>query len=304
MTLSEGQNREALIFDVQRFSIHDGPGIRTTVFFKGCPLHCWWCHNPESWLGRPELFFSKSGCINCGRCTKICKYNAATKKGLDRNKCVICGECVKLCPTLARRIAGYKIKLNDLMNEIIKDKDFYELSGGGVTVSGGEPLLQAGFVLELFKHCKMNKISTALQTCGYSRNFELLSLLKYTDMVLLDIKHMDDGIHKKATGISNKLILENANLISNKGIPIFIRVPVMPGFNDNREDIAKIVKFASGLKSLQKINLFKFHDLGMCKWKLLGKKPPEYPAGVSDKNFKKLCSVSNLIAADDNIGLV
>ncbi|MFA5858887.1 MAG: glycyl-radical enzyme activating protein [Elusimicrobiota bacterium] len=304
MISSAGQNREAVVFDIQRFSIHDGPGIRTTVFFKGCPLHCWWCHNPESWSSQPDLFFNKAECISCHHCIKSCKTGAVTQKGFDRAKCLTCGDCTAGCPVSAREIVGTKVSLPRLMKEVLKDKVFYDYSSGGVTVSGGEPLNQSGFVTNFFMECKKNRISTALQTCGYGSKNGLLSVLKYTDIVMLDIKHIDDKKHREATGVSNRLILENAELISKTGIPMVIRIPVIPGFNSTRNEIVGITKFVTRLKMVNKILLLKYHNLGMYKWNFLGKKPPVFPAGISNTEFKRLCSVSKAISFDDNISLI
>ena len=273
MTLSAGQNKAA-VFDIQRFSVHDGPGIRSTVFFKGCPLKCRWCHNPESWNINTELIYAKDKCISCGRCLKVCK-NRATG---DRLKCAVCGACAAVCPPKARRMTGAKIEMKALMQEILKDRDFYKFSGGGVTASGGEPLLQAKFVAAFFKLCKKAKLKTVLQTCGYGKKQDLEGILRYTDLVLLDIKHMNSKEHKKATGVGNEQILENAKLIAKKKLPLLVRVPLVPGFNDSKEQIKAIVKFASSLKTLEKIHLLQFHTLGMHKWELLGKVAPEYPA--------------------------
>jgi pyruvate formate lyase activating enzyme len=256
---------DGAVFDIQRFSVHDGPGVRTTVFFKGCPLRCYWCHNPESWSPKPELMFDSAKCVSCGRCIKACKHGATTAKGFDRKKCVSCGTCAEVCPSEARRLAGKKISLSALMKEIKKDLDFFKNSGGGVTASGGEPLSQAKFVEAFFKACRKAGIHTTLQTSGFGKKEDLKKILKNTDLVMLDIKHPDPKKHKEGTGADNTLILENAQIISNSKVPLIIRTPVIPGFNSSPATLKKISAIARVLKATGKVEHLKFHNLGVRK---------------------------------------
>lgn len=255
---------KALIFNIQRFSIHDGPGIRTVVFFKGCPLRCLWCHNPEGQFLKKEMVIWDDRCIGCKTCVKICRNSAID----NPENCILCGECVEECPAEAREIAGKEMTVEEVMMEIEKDRVFYEQSGGGVTFSGGEPLLQHDFLLTLLKKCKENNIHTVIETCGYSNWEILLSVSKYTDLFLFDLKVMDEDSHKKFTGVSNKVILENLKRLSSSNTNIIVRIPVVPGVNDNIENINKTAEFVSSL-DLKEVHLLPFHKGGVEKYRRL-----------------------------------
>ena len=242
---------EALIFQIQKFSTEDGPGIRTTVFFKQCPLDCIWCHNPESILKIPQLEWFKHKCIGCRTCIDICQQKALSfeENGLiiDREKCSGCGECADECPSTALNLLGTWWNLEDLLYEIEKDKVYYIKSNGGITVSGGEPTQQPVFVANLLNRCKENGISTALDTCGYASKKVYEQILPHVDLLLLDLKLIDSDKHKEFTGVPNDIILENAIWISNKlekaGKKMWIRTPIIPHYTAIDENIKGIGVF-------------------------------------------------------------
>jgi len=270
---------EGLIVKIQRYSIHDGPGIRTTVFFKGCPLRCQWCSSPETHNNYPEIGFYEDKCIKeceCKECINICPEDAISireaKIKIDRQKCINCGECENACPSGALILIGYYISLDKLMEEIKRDRQFYETSGGGVTLSGGEPLYQHVLAKEIAKRCRKESIHVALDTCGYAKEEHLKEVLKYVDLVLFDIKHMDPIKHKKYTGVSNKLILENALITSREGLPMAIRFPLVPGINDSRNNLERLAKFVKKLDSAKIVDILPYHRLGVFKYKVLDEK--------------------------------
>ena len=242
---------EALIFQIQKFSTEDGPGIRTTVFFKNCPLKCIWCHNPESILKIPQIEWFKHKCIGCKTCIETCQQNALSfnKIGLivDREICNGCGECVEECPSTALNILGKWWNLEDLFYEIEKDKVYYTKSNGGITVSGGEPTQQPEFVINFLKKCKENGISTAIDTCGYASKMVYERILPHVDIVLLDIKQINSDKHKEFTGVPNEVILENAIWISNNlkrnGKKMWIRTPIIPHYTATDENLKGIGEF-------------------------------------------------------------
>jgi pyruvate formate lyase activating enzyme len=262
-----------IIFNIQRYSIHDGPGIRTTVFLKGCPLNCWWCQNPESQLSGQEMIFWGDRCIGCGACSTICPSGAIQiKNGIPitkKGKCILCGKCIEKCPTLAREIIGEKLTAEEVIKEIEKDLVFYEESGGGVTFSGGEPLGQSEFLEGLLNGCREKKIHTAVDTSGYI-SWEILNKISLkVDLFLYDLKLMDNERHKKYTGVSNEIILENLKKLSTVHNNIFVRFPVIPGINDDYQNIRKLGEFLSSLEITQ-VNLLSYHYMGMDKYRRLG----------------------------------
>jgi pyruvate formate lyase activating enzyme len=245
------------IFNIQKFSVHDGPGIRTTVFFKGCPLNCTWCHNPESKKVKKELIYWKNKCIECGDCLKYCPSSSiiefSGKVLFDFEKCEKCGICVELCPGNAIEIVGQVQSAEDVMAEIEKDSIFYSESGGGVTFSGGEPLLQIDFLEKLLFLSKKRGIHTAVDTSGCAETNDITRIINNVDLFLYDLKHMDDKMHKKLTGVSNKLILKNLEIIKSFHKETWIRIPVLPGFNDNYSNIEATCLY---LKELNFVDVF------------------------------------------------
>ncbi|TFG13645.1 MAG: glycyl-radical enzyme activating protein [Promethearchaeota archaeon] len=272
-------NPKALLFEIQKMSTEDGPGIRTTVFFKQCPLRCIWCHNPESILKKPQLEWFEHKCIGCNSCIEICKLDALHFESdglhIDREKCTGCGECSDECPSTALHMFGEWWELEDLYHEIQKDKVYYTQSKGGITVSGGEPTVQAEFILEFLKKCKQNDISTALDTCGYASQKIYETLMPFVDLILLDIKEIDPDKHKKFTGVSNDLILKNAIFLSeyvkeaNK--ILWIRTPIIPNYTATEENIRGIGNFiVNSLKNVpERWDLLSFNNLCASKYQRL-----------------------------------
>jgi len=261
------------VFNIQRYSIHDGPGIRTTVFLKGCPLNCWWCQNPESRLSGQEMVFWGDRCIGCGACSTICPSGAIQiKNGIpvtEKEKCILCGKCIEKCPALAREMIGEKLTTEEVIKEIEKDLIFYEESGGGVTFSGGEPLEQSEFLEGLLNGCREKKIHTAVDTSGYISWGILNKIHSKVDLFLYDLKIMDKKRHKKYTGVSNEIILENLEKLSSVHNNIFVRFPVIPDINDDYQNIRKIGEFLSSLEIIQ-VNLLPYHYIGIDKYRRLG----------------------------------
>lgn len=255
-----------VIFDIKRYAIHDGPGIRTTVFFKGCPLVCKWCHNPESWSARPEPGLRITRCIKCGRCTEVCPNHAVTladdRPVIDTAKCTVCGVCVKSCPSGAREIIGKEVTVVQVLEEVKKDIVFYDQSGGGVTFSGGEPLMQSDFLYELGRLCKENNIHTAVDTTCHADLEVIKRVSENTDLFLCDIKHMDSTAHERFTGVPNGLILSNLKWLASAGKKIIIRLAVIAGFNDEPSNIEKTSRFAASLKDIERIDLLPYNSGG------------------------------------------
>jgi pyruvate formate lyase activating enzyme len=264
-----------IVFDIKKFSIHDGPGIRTTVFFKGCPLSCWWCHNPEGQSPQPELMLWTSRCIRCGACLEVCDQGAISWDGdvvsTDREKCVLSGACVQVCYAEAREIVGREMTVAEVLAEIERDIPFYDQSGGGVTFSGGEPLSQPDFLLALLRASKEKEIHTAVDTCGFATWETLDRVREHVDLFLYDLKLMDEAKHRKFTGVSNELILKNLQRLSAQGHDIFLRVPIIPGINDDAENIRQIGTFAAALPHLKRVDILPYHRAAVEKYHRLNK---------------------------------
>jgi len=262
------------VFDIKRFSIHDGPGIRTTVFLKGCPLSCWWCHNPEGQSPGPELVLRANRCIGCGACVEACPNGAIfSQNGLlrtDRGKCTLCGSCVEVCYTGAREIAGQVMTVEEVMAEIERDVPFYDGSGGGVTFSGGEPLLQRDFLLDLLRACRQRNVHTAVDTSGLAPPETVERVGELADLFLYDLKLMDEERHRRYTGVSNRLILENLRALAGQGRRVILRVPVVPGINDDDGNVRRIGELAAEL-GLDQVCLLPYHHTGADKYRRLGK---------------------------------
>ncbi len=267
--------QEGLVFDIQRFSVNDGPGIRTIVFLNGCPLRCQWCANPESQLLRPVVMYNDLECIHCGICKNVCKQGAisSSNKGLiDRTKCIGCGECSIACPAGALVMKGKKMTVEEVIRELKKDGSQYRRSGGGLTISGGEPLVQHEFTLELLKAAHAQGWNTAIETTGFADEEIIRKVLPHVDLSLTDVKSMDSKIHEEYTGVPNEKILRNVKLISEI-TNIMVRVPVIPGVNEKKEEILKIAEFAKTLNQqhLMGVNLLPYHSMGENKYKMLGR---------------------------------
>ena len=270
---------DGIITEVMRFSLKDGPGIRTTVFFKGCNMACRWCHNPETLSARQQLMHYPARCIGCGACMAACpsgaleihdnlSADATIAVALDRRKCVACGTCADQCFSGALVISGAKKNVAEIMSEVMQDIDYYRNSGGGLTVGGGEPACQPAFLRELLKEAKAAGIHTAIETNMHADWEVYESILPYLDLVMLDIKHSDDAEHTRWTGVGNAKLLENIRRITNLK-PTIVRVPIIPGVNDNPEEIANIATIIKQLSNIERIELLLYNPLGESKYEAL-----------------------------------
>ncbi len=282
---------KATIVDIKKFAIHDGDGIRTTLFLKGCPLKCVWCHNPESISFSPQLSYIEKKCMSCGECVTVCQ-NGAHEIGesghiFARDKCVGCGKCEEICLGEALRFYGKKMSVDELIPVLLEDKSFYESSGGGVTLSGGEALMQYEFCAELLKKLKQNGISTAVDTCGFVNKNALDAVLPYTDIFLYDIKAIDEDVHIRCTGQKNGIILENLRYLDEKGAKIEVRYPYVPGMNDDQCE--KIADLLCTIKNLTKLRILPYHSFAGSKYDSVGMENTlpqcEMP---TDENMKKV----------------
>lgn len=268
-----------LIFDIERFSTADGPGIRTVVFFKGCNLHCYWCHNPESLKCVPEVEYLPEECICCGACAAACPRgcHTVTREGhiFRQDRCIHCEACAGVCPVSALKGIGKRFSVEDCMAEIRADIPFYARSGGGVTLSGGEVLLQSGFAQALLKQCQYEGIHTAIETNLSLKRSALAQLTPWLNLVMADIKHIDPAAHRAATGAGNGQVLENLRWLDDQGMPLIVRTPVIPGFNDTEETIGNTAKFLGELKNLCYYELLSYNPMGNDKRRHLGYAVPE-----------------------------
>ena len=267
---------EGYVTEIQRFSVHDGPGIRTTVFLKGCNMHCIWCHNPETLNPGPELQLFPEKCIGCGECFKCCPRQAhlviAGERKLRRELCESCGKCAGGCYADALVMVGRKMSPAQVLDEAMEDKEFYASSGGGVTVSGGEPVYQADFSHEILRLCKEKGIHTAIESNMAWPWEKVAPLLQVTDLVMMDMKVLDDQMNKRVTGISNRAVLDNAKKLSRQSLPMIIRTPIIPGVNDTVQAIAAIAEFIAGFTHLLYYELLPYHPLATGKYHSLGMK--------------------------------
>ncbi len=288
---------KTLICDIKRFAVHDGDGIRTTLFLKGCPLKCVWCHNPESISVRPQLAYYGSKCIGCGECTEVCKSGAhkMTESGhiFDPSFCIACGKCEEVCLGSALTLYGKEVTVDEILPRLLEDKEFFETSGGGVTLSGGECLIHPDFCAELLKKLKENGVNTAVDTCGNATKEAIDKVLPYTDIFLYDIKAADEAVHIKCTGQSNKKILENLFYIDSQYKPTEVRIPFVPGFNDG--EIEKIGEILKNLRNLKNVRVLPYHNFAGSKYAALGMENtlpetlPETEAVAAAEEYLKNC---------------
>jgi len=285
-------DKSGVIFDIQRFSVHNGPGIRTTVFLKGCSNACLWCHNPESILFQPDLQFYEQRCNLCGKCKEVCLQSChildSDKHNILRDRCIGCGLCAKNCTTQALVLSGKNINVKAIMKEIIEDKEYYRQSRGGVTLSGGEPVLQNEFCLEILKECKKENLHTIIQTAGNYEYSMLKNLLSFVDMVMYDIKAFSQRIYDEHIFGDRDTILKNLEKLSSENIPIIVRTPVVGSVNDSAEEISAICDFISDLKNIKSYELIPYHNLGNMKREALGKNNPFEYYSPSEKHMNIL----------------
>ena len=278
--------QRGFVLNIQRYCVHDGPGIRTTVFLKGCPLRCWWCHNPESQSVGAEIGFIGARCVRCGQCGEACPQRPSDVapgplpgNGSTEDRCTRCGACVDACPTGAREFLGREMTSGEVLEEVLHDRIFFEDSGGGVTFSGGEPLLQADFLSELLQRARGASIHTTVDTCGYAQRETLLALAPLVDLFLYDIKAIDDDLHLRLTGVPNAVILENLTVLAACHGNIWIRIPLIPGVNDAPEQLRVAARFIRALPGVRLVNLLPYHQFGVHKARQAaadraGAKPP------------------------------
>lgn len=272
---------KAVISDIKHFAVHDGDGIRTTVFFKGCPLKCVWCHNPEGIGFKPQLAYYENKCVGCMECSSVCRRGAHSSDGFhtfDRARCTGCGRCETVCLGDALKLYGTEVTVESLLPQLLEDKAFYENSGGGVTLSGGECLMQADFCAALLKALKENGIHTAVDTCGFVSRETLEKVIPYTDIFLYDLKSFDEDVHIRCTGQSNDRILENLRYLDSLGKKCEIRIPFVPGFNDDQME--KLAAFLKPLQNITKVKVLAYHNYAGSKYKALGMEntlPTELP---------------------------
>lgn len=301
--------KHGIIFDIQHYALYDGPGIRTTVFLKGCPLTCQWCHNPESQKLKPTIAYLKDKCTACGKCVEVCPEKALQmnkdKVKKDFQQCTACGKCLEVCVNDAIEQIGKEMSVEEVVYAVEQDRPFYENSGGGVTLTGGEPTLQFDFLIDLLKALKKQNIHRALETCGYFKEDKIPSLIELVDLFLYDIKHVDDTIHKEFTGVSNTSILKNFELIykqkGNHGI--LARIPLIPNFNSDRESISKIVDFLQSIGYNGEVHIMPYNTMYKTKYEKIGKAEDYHYMGnqseedlqtiiqlVEEKHFQVVCN--------------
>ncbi len=280
---------EVNIFDIQRFSVHDGPGIRTTVFFKGCPLRCLWCHNPESLSSFCQMGFYQEKCTLCGCCEAVCA-NHSIKDGkhiFNREKCVVCGNCAESCPNKALEKLGYKTTPEEILLEVKKDESFYKNSGGGMTVSGGEPFYQAEALYSLVRSAKEAGLHICIETSGFAKREAVEKIAPFVDIFLFDFKESNDIKHREFTGQSNELILSNLALLDSLDKEIILRCPIIPSLNDREDHLDSIAKLVATTKNIRQVQIMAYHRLGLSKYASLGEKNSLDSLESMDKSYKK-----------------
>lgn len=299
--------QQPLIFDIKRYAINDGPGIRVCIFLKGCPLNCRWCHNPESISPQMQKLFTASKCISCGECVKICPLQACklTDEGVitDQKLCNFCGKCAEICPSLATEMSGQKYSTAELLQIIEKERPFFDQSGGGVTFSGGEPLLYPEFLCKILDACGERGIHRCIDTAGLAKTATLLKIAKRTDLFLFDLKHMDNQKHKEWTGVGNRLILQNLSALAETGVAIQIRLPLIKGVNADPENISITADFIANLPGVKRlISLLPYHNIASAKDQKLGQQRNQQ--GLLEPNEEEIASVVAQFAEFDLLATV
>ncbi len=277
---------KGIIFNIEEFAVHDGPGIRKLVFFKGCPLQCKWCHNPEGISFEKELMVRFDACIHCGKCTEVCV----------NDECIACGNCVDVCPLRLREICGQEIEVKTLAKKLLKGKDVLINSGGGITISGGEPLAQPAFLFDLIQQLK--PVHIAIETSGYAKNEVFQAMVSETDLVLMDIKHIDTQIHKEYTGVNNRLIIENLKFLCKSDTDFHVRIPLIPGVNDTCDNMVKTALLIRDAKHLKRVELLPYHRTAGAKYSMLNKK---YNPGF---NVNRNVNIYKDVFKDNNIKVI
>lgn len=280
------------VFDIQRFALHDGPGIRTTIFLKGCPLDCMWCHNPESKSFKPQLSCLYKNCTGCGRCVEVCKHNvhsidSAGKHHICYEKCVQCGACVEACYNKALKIYGQSRNIDELLDLVLRDRDFYERSNGGLTVSGGEPMGQFNGLLDLLRAAKEKGLHTCLDTSGFAPTENYKQIMEYTDLFLFDYKLTDPQKHKRYTGVDNALIKKNLDFLCTHGKKIFLRCPIIPGINNDDEHYQAIADLSRRYDAIEEVNVMAYHDMAKSKATQIGVEYVLFDLKTVEKEQKK-----------------
>lgn len=251
--------KTGVVFDIEEFTVYDGPSMRQTIFLKGCPLHCSWCHNPEGLCSSPQLMVSRASCIQCGRCKEVC----------EQKSCISCGRCISVCPLNLRRMSGERMTSDVLVEKIRRNSDYYAKYGGGVTFSGGEPLMQAEFLMEVLS--KIPDLHRAIETSGFCNKRVFKEVIGLLDYVMMDIKIFDAALHQTYTGVDNEKILMNAKTLCEASIPFVIRIPLIPGVNDNEENFRRTAEWIAGAKALQRVELLPYHKSAGAKYSMVGK---------------------------------
>jgi pyruvate formate lyase activating enzyme len=291
----QGSVLSGMVSAIQRCSVHDGPGIRTTVFLKGCPLACPWCHNPEAQRGTPDLLFDEQRCIRCEACCAACPHAAidlASPGRIDRDRCDGCGLCAAACPAVALVVSGRRMSVREVADTLERDRPFYESSGGGVTLSGGEPTFQPDFATALLTECRNRGIPTAIQTAGWSSADALESLLRHTDVVLFDLKTLDPEQHQRVLGKPLLPVLASAHRVVQSDRPLLVRIPVVPGFNDDCASLEALIEFTASLSD--QVTFLPFHRLAAAKYRRLGR---EYPMARTAEPAPELLRKAAALAA-------